>query len=138
MASKKRGRPKTTGMGQLIGVRLVGDRLAALDAWIALQLQPRPSRPEAIRRLVEQALGATSKVPARMSSAKRAVGAVRAEAQAGAEIDRQQRGSGQTEGEKASRKRRLLKGSPDLERPADRKPSVKSIPVGKLTSQNDT
>ncbi|EJW12612.1 hypothetical protein A33M_1895 [Rhodovulum sp. PH10] len=30
--------------------------LAALDAWIAEHAEPRPSRPEAIRRLLEKAL----------------------------------------------------------------------------------
>ena len=29
----------------------------ALDSWIAKQPEPRPSRPEAIRRLVERGLG---------------------------------------------------------------------------------
>jgi hypothetical protein len=29
---------------------------ARLDAWIGRQAEPRPSRPEAIRRLLEQAL----------------------------------------------------------------------------------
>jgi hypothetical protein len=31
--------------------------LAALDAWIERQPEPKPSRPEAIRRLVEKGLG---------------------------------------------------------------------------------
>lgn len=46
--TKKRGRPKTTGMGTLIGVRLLPGLLAPLDRWIAAQPQPM-SRPEAIR-----------------------------------------------------------------------------------------
>jgi len=138
MTLKKRGRPTATGMGQLIGVRLVDDRLAALDAWIALQLEPRPSRPEAIRRLVDQALGATSRTSAHIGSAERAAGASRAEARAGAEIDRQQRGSGQTEAEKASRKRELLEGQPELDRTGKRKPKSKSGSVEKNTDHNDT
>jgi hypothetical protein len=32
------------------------DELARLDAWIAQQPDPKPSRPEAIRRLLEKAL----------------------------------------------------------------------------------
>jgi len=52
---KKRGRPKTTGKGQLIGVRLLPEPLAALDAWIAKQREP-VTRPEAIRRLIELGL----------------------------------------------------------------------------------
>ena len=31
--------------------------LAALDAWIEKQQEPKPSRPEAVRRLVAKALG---------------------------------------------------------------------------------
>jgi len=33
--------------------------LDKLDAWIARQPEPRPSRPEAIRRIVSDALGGT-------------------------------------------------------------------------------
>ena len=47
--TKRRGRPKTTGQGQLIGVRMLPGNLAPLDAWIADQPDPKPSRPEAIR-----------------------------------------------------------------------------------------
>lgn len=50
--TRKRG-PKPTGKGQLLGVRLQPDQLAALDAWIAQQQDPQPSRPEAVRRLVQ-------------------------------------------------------------------------------------
>jgi hypothetical protein len=56
---KKRGRKFTTGTGTLIGVRLLPPALDSLDAWIAAQPDPKPSRPEAIRRLVEQALKPT-------------------------------------------------------------------------------
>ncbi|MBB2733444.1 MULTISPECIES: ribbon-helix-helix protein, CopG family [Bradyrhizobium] len=45
----------TTGKGTLVGVRLLDDPLAKLDAWIAKQGDVM-TRPEAIRRLVEQAL----------------------------------------------------------------------------------
>jgi hypothetical protein len=50
--TKKRGRPRTTGTGQLIGVRLLQEPLSALDAWIEAQADPKPSRPEAIRQIV--------------------------------------------------------------------------------------
>lgn len=46
--TKKRGRPKTTGMGQLIGVRLHPDLLGALDRFITEE-RPDTSRPEALR-----------------------------------------------------------------------------------------
>jgi len=35
---------------------------AALDSWIAAQPEPRPSRSEAIRRLLAEALGKTAAV----------------------------------------------------------------------------
>jgi hypothetical protein len=37
-------------------VRLQPDQLAALDAWIATQPEPKPSRPEAVRRLLAEKL----------------------------------------------------------------------------------
>lgn len=48
---KKRGRPKTTGTGQLIGVRLLPDMIAALD-----RERGDDSRPEAIRIILRRAL----------------------------------------------------------------------------------
>jgi hypothetical protein len=36
--------------------RLPSEQLAALDAWIAAQPDPKPTRPEAIRRLLQKAL----------------------------------------------------------------------------------
>ena len=48
---KKRG-PALTGKGEPIGVRLHGDLLIPLDAWIACQPDPKPSRPEAIRMIL--------------------------------------------------------------------------------------
>ena len=54
--TKKRGRPKTTGKGQLLGVRVRPDQLSALDFWISARPDPKPSRPEAIRRILEKAL----------------------------------------------------------------------------------
>jgi len=45
---KKRG-PAPTGKGESTHVRLLPPITTALDAWIAAQPEPRPSRPEAIR-----------------------------------------------------------------------------------------
>ena len=59
---KKRG-PKPTGKGELIGVRIQPPKLARLDYWISQQ-EDAPSRPEAIRRLLEQGLaGPYPKLP---------------------------------------------------------------------------
>lgn len=49
----KRG-PAPTGRGTLIGVRLQPDLLAWVDAERA-KIEPEPSRPEFIRRLIEKA-----------------------------------------------------------------------------------
>ncbi len=52
---KKMGRPPT-GIGKTIGLRLYPLEEAALDAWIARQPEPKPSKPEAIRRILRAAL----------------------------------------------------------------------------------
>jgi hypothetical protein len=49
------GRPPT-GIGPVVGVRLYPDIEEALDAWIAQQPDPKPSKPEAIRRILRAAL----------------------------------------------------------------------------------
>jgi hypothetical protein len=59
LARKRRG-PSPTGKGFTVGVRLQPDQLAALDAYIARQPEPKPSRPEAIRRVI---MGAISRKP---------------------------------------------------------------------------
>lgn len=53
--TKKRRGPAPTGKGTLIGVRLQPDQLGKVDAWREAQ-NDKPTRPEAIRRLVERAL----------------------------------------------------------------------------------
>lgn len=50
-----RGRPRT-GIGPIIGLRLHPDLDADLDAWIAKQPPPTPSKPAAIRQLLKMAL----------------------------------------------------------------------------------
>jgi hypothetical protein len=56
--AKKRGRPKTTGLGEGVLVRLHDPLLSGLDEWRATQ-EGNPSRPEAIRRMIEIVLSAT-------------------------------------------------------------------------------
>lgn len=53
---KKRRGPKPTGIGTPVQVRLAPDLLAAIDAWIDEQPEPRPTRPAAIRAFVEAGL----------------------------------------------------------------------------------
>jgi hypothetical protein len=48
------GRPRVDAMPVM--VRIPPDELALLDAWIKAKPVPKPSRPEAIRRLVELGL----------------------------------------------------------------------------------
>jgi len=64
LSQKRRGRPPT-GTGALIGVRLQPDQLGALDKWIARHPDPKPSRPEAIRRMVTDHLAGERLLPSR-------------------------------------------------------------------------
>jgi hypothetical protein len=57
LAQKKKPGPPATGKGEQVVVRIQPDPMGRLDAWIARQEEPRPTRAEAIRRLVEKALG---------------------------------------------------------------------------------
>jgi hypothetical protein len=60
LVPKKRRGPAPTGKGIQIQVRIQPNKLAQLDRWIANQ-NDRPSRPEAIRRIVERALAHSSR-----------------------------------------------------------------------------
>jgi hypothetical protein len=51
---RRRGRPETNATPVM--VRVHPDQLAALDAWIERQPDPKPSRPEAIRRILAEGL----------------------------------------------------------------------------------
>ncbi len=53
---KKSGRGRPSVDSEPVKVRIERKTLDALDSWIAEQPKPRPSRPEAIRRLLEKAL----------------------------------------------------------------------------------
>ena len=44
--------------GATVTIRLSASDLSALDAWIAAQSGPRPDRSEAVRRILNQELGA--------------------------------------------------------------------------------
>ena len=63
LAKKRRG-PAPTGKGTQVVVRMQPAALEAVDSWISKQADEL-SRPEAIRRLVEQALAVPSQVAAR-------------------------------------------------------------------------
>ena len=55
---RKPGRPRVDS--EDVHVRLTRPAVDALDAWTAAQPEPRPTRPEAIRRLLAEALGKTA------------------------------------------------------------------------------
>jgi hypothetical protein len=59
--SQKRRGPLPTGKGEPVMVRIQPAQLAALDAWIARRPDPKPSRPEAIRRLLDAQLNGKRK-----------------------------------------------------------------------------
>jgi hypothetical protein len=59
--NKRRGRP--AGRDFTVGVRMQPDQLTALDAWIARQPEPQPSRPEAIRHLAQMSLAGSEAAP---------------------------------------------------------------------------
>lgn len=61
LTKKKRG-PAATGQGHVVGVRLHPPQLERLDAWIAEQ-PDTPARPEAVRRLLDQALPVAPRQP---------------------------------------------------------------------------
>jgi hypothetical protein len=52
---RRPGRPRT-GITPLTGLRIPAELDAKLNAWIERQPEPKPSRSEAIRRLLERAL----------------------------------------------------------------------------------
>ena len=59
VVKKSRGRPKGDGTSPNVGLRVPARLLDALDAYIAAQPAPRPSRPEAIRRILEKSLASS-------------------------------------------------------------------------------
>jgi len=53
----RRGRPEVDS--EEVRARIDRSLLDRIDAWIARQPEPHPSRPEAIRRILSDALGGT-------------------------------------------------------------------------------
>jgi hypothetical protein len=53
------GRPRVDS--EAVNVRFVRGTLEALDIWREAQPEPKPSRPEAVRRLVEKGLAGKRK-----------------------------------------------------------------------------
>jgi hypothetical protein len=98
---KRIGRPAVNAVPVL--VRIPPAEIEPIDAWIAKQ-KPSPSRPEAIRRLVEIGLGSV-----KVARAQKRSDSPTARDLAAAQIDRLTDPAAPAD-EQAHRKRRLLKG----------------------------
>lgn len=110
---KKRGRPTIyagrQGKGApLIGLRVPPSEMASIEGWIKAQPKPKPSRPEAIRRLAQLGLAASASARPHNPPHNPKTRAKAAD-MAGEAIDRHADQSASS-AEQASRKRRLLKG----------------------------
>jgi|ERR1700735_168032 hypothetical protein len=119
IAKKTRGRPRTTGLGTGILVRM-HDQLEGLDAWIVKQKEPGLTRPEAIRRLVE--LGLTIRPKRKQAPAARAA---RAKELASSAIATMTDPSVPAE-ERAQRRHRLIKGPEEFQELRVDRPKAKS------------
>ena len=58
--TKKIGRPKGRTRPETRPIRIPVELFEALDAWIAEQPEPLPTRPEAVRHILQKALARTS------------------------------------------------------------------------------
>jgi hypothetical protein len=120
-ASKKVGRPRTTGPGEQVVVRLHNPLLGAIENWRAKQ-DDDPTCAEAIRRLVKIAL-AGGAAPSSTASEM-----------ADHEIDKLADASATAE-ERRTRKRRLLKGPAEfrdirIDHPATEPAGASKKPAG--------
>jgi hypothetical protein len=118
LAKKRRG-PAPTGKGVQIVVRMQPAPLASLDDWAAKQ-KDRPTRAEAIRRLVEIGLTVKPKDRPKSKGQKQ-----RAREMAGGTIDRLADSSANPD-DQASRKRRLIKGPEEFRNVRVDRPSRKT------------
>jgi hypothetical protein len=99
--TRGRDRPPTA---ESIHLQLLPDQPARVKHWISVQPKPRPSYPEAIRRLVDLGLAETTPLGQRSPKAT-----AKALELAGQQIDKLSDSSATAE-EQQDRKRRLLKG----------------------------
>jgi hypothetical protein len=104
---KKKREAPPSGEGTLIGLRLEPGALARVDRWAASQ-KGHPSRPEAVRRLLELGLGIAQRARVRTKKATQAA------EMASHEIDRLGDPSA-TDEERQLRKRRLIKGPKEFQ-----------------------
>ena len=108
ITQKKRG-PPATGKGELIGVRLQPEILQPLDQWIADQHDPQPTRPEAVRKALQDWLTGLGLISVEKSTRSNQRGRKKSADMAGKTIDALTDQSALAE-DQDRRKRRLLKG----------------------------
>ena len=108
----------TTGIGLLIGMRWHASVLEKIDGWRRQQIDA-PSRTEAIRRLVEQALSGSLSGPRSQKARSKA------HELASAQLDKLIDPSAPAE-ERQQRKRRLLKGPKEFR---DLRDEIRSKPA---------
>jgi hypothetical protein len=118
---------RTNANAKQLNVRMPPDELKSLDVWIKTQPAPRPTRAEAIRRLVGQALAGGAQ-PSQKRSKK---SAAKAREMAGQAIDRLLGDAGSLPvDEQERRKRRLTKGRVNFAKFAATFPSGKAEAQG--------
>lgn len=102
-----------------MALRLAPDLEKKLDAWIAAQPEPKPSRLRAVRMLLATALDTAhdKPKPIRKDPAARAAGAAFAARAAGEQIDRSLRDAGEPDEVRADRKQRLMKMPGGIKKP---------------------
>jgi hypothetical protein len=105
ITKKQRGRPRTTGKGEPVMVRLHDDLLKPLDRWISEQPASKPSRPDAVRVALKDWLMGLGLLDLGSTGS----GAADSAKIAGQTIDRIQDPAA-TLDERTQRKRRLIKG----------------------------
>jgi hypothetical protein len=115
-----RGPLRTTGKGELVGVRVLPPLLARIDEWSAKQ-DNKITRQEAMRRLIERGLDAAPSTQAPTSPKA----AAKASKLAGQMIDMLGDGAAPIE-EREKRKRRLLKGPSEFREIRSDLPETKS------------
>ena len=105
----KRRAPAATGQGEPVVLRMKPPQLKALDDWISKQKPPFPSRPAAVRRLVDIALSSGKRREAPYPQKTVAKARVLASKAIDSLMD-----PATPVDEKAVRKHRLLKGPSDF------------------------
>jgi hypothetical protein len=120
-AKKKRGpgRPPSTGIGKLLGVRAHPPLIKRIDDWAERQ-DDKPSRAEAMRRLIETGLSAQPETSKTTKETGRKASRLASEA-----IDSLSDQSAPADVQ-AQRKRRLLKGPSEFREMRNDLPKAKS------------